>query len=342
LTPQLVFDTDNDSTLEAVWDKIGLSNTLYAQWKEPKWGQTNIYFKPDASSADGSFGSLTFLEKGATEQEKGYQGLYFKWGSLIGLSAAVEGNINFSAAYLYIPDRDTGKYYKVKSGDVATIVAGGGSSDLDKAVRDYADKWTNGVWGNIPYVDGGNDDDDIDNSYMQRDDHRLTTRSTDGKLFKYYKGDICKFLSDTKGTSGSGLTKSWVMPKSEVWKGLDDGGSYDDVNNSLLGTDFSYTPNSSWSDSFSPSTEENGTNVAVDALMTYSLATGETVTFPASGYRNDFSNGPLLGVSIFGYYWSSSVFNASDAYRLGLYNTSVNPAESDGRAYGQSVRCIRE
>jgi hypothetical protein len=330
----------------ATWNKVGPSCTLYAHWEEyyPNQAQSNIYFSPDLNAdPSGNIGILTFLEKGATDQEKGYQGLYFKWGSLIGVSAAVGGNSVFSAAYLYIPDVSTGKYYKVKVGGVITSSV--------KAVEDFhavVSGWTgdNGGyypdndWGRIPYGDA--------TGYSTgRDESPLTDASQ--ALYSSYKGDICRFLTE-KGVSG--LKKSWVMPKSELFGGVEnDYYSFDvegkTVDPALSGVTYS-KEEPGWSSSNPPSFTipsaaaegEDGRGYTAAALVTFTTAANESATFPASGYRN-VDDGALNDVGGNGVYWSSSVSGASYAYDLYFYSSNVSPASYDDRAWGLSVRCVQ-
>jgi uncharacterized protein (TIGR02145 family) len=66
-----------------------------------------------------------------------------------------------------------------------------------------------------------------------------------------------------------------------------------------------------------------------------------SVFFPASGFLN-VVNGALYIVGSSGFYWSSSVSGASDAYNLGFNSSNVGPASNDNRAWGQSVRCVMD
>jgi hypothetical protein len=310
------------------WNKVGPSCTLYAHWKECFWSGSNIYFKPDDEPVDGSVGSLTFALSG--EGKEGYQGLYFKWGSLIGVAAYPNGSYDTNT-YLYIPAVGTGvsegKYYKVKSDNVAAIAAGGGSSDLDKAVRDYADKRTNGEWGNIHSAT----DTDLGGSVDRTRDKSPLTDASNQTLYEEYKGDICKFLSDKKVTNGSRLTKTWVMPKNEVWKGRQYGQSY----NQLIDDVYEYT----WTDNGTTNGTADGDRGTL-SYMTYTFKDGEVVVFPAAAYRND---GLLDGVGTGGAYWCSSASDAVSAYGLLFVSGSVYPGNSlSPRTYGFSVRCVRE
>jgi hypothetical protein len=329
LTPQKVFDTDGDDEPDAVWDKAGPACTLYAQWVKfnPFWGQSNIYFKPDPDG-DGSVGSLTFSEDDSSKF--GYQGLYFKWGSLIGVSPT--GTFN-GDAYLYIPDVTTGKYYKVTVSDVKDSSVKAVSDFLDDAVPGWTGNnngtYPNNDWSRIPYAD---------ESYDSGRGLSPLTDASNQAYYTSYKGDICKFLSDKKETNSSKLKRNWVMPISDVWKG--------DVSAQDYGVDidgvYRYEKNSNWSGSgsFLPTTDVGGTGSTPTALMTYT-ATGETASFPASGYRY-VDHGALNGVGSSGCYWSSSVGEGSGAHYLYAISSEVRPGIHGYRSWGMSVRCVQK
>jgi hypothetical protein len=340
LVPQKVFDTNGDKVPDATnWDKAGPSCTLYAHWVEATnvWGASNIYFRPDGD--DGFVGSLTFAKSDQTKS--GYQGLYFKWGSLIGVAAGDNGDYDSTEStgtYLYIPSINTGKYYKVRAGAVSATYSGG-TDDMNVAVQDYAKAVTGQgkSWDDIPYVENGSEEYQIAYSGNDRADDQLTEKSTATVLYKYYMGDICKFLSDKKGTNGSGLTKKWVMPTSDKWKGS--GGGF--TNNIYdAGNGYTYEKNSIWSgtDSFLP-TDVNGRGSAADARLAYALNTDEKVTFPAAGGRDD---GTLNDIGIFGNYWSSSVYNPLGAYYLFFRPNYVYPVNLYPRSSGFPVRCVQK
>ncbi len=67
---------------------------------------------------------------------------------------------------------------------------------------------------------------------------------------------------------------------------------------------------------------------------------GDALYLPAAGYRN-YSNALLDNVGSDGYYWSSTVLSAL-SYHLHFSSSSVNPAGSNSRGYGFSVRCVQE
>jgi hypothetical protein len=332
LVRQKYVDTDNDGDIDefdiAVWDKAGPACTLYAQWGEepyPFFAQSNIYFKPDVSG--GSVGSLTFIEKGATLEQQGYQGLYFKWGSLIGVAAGGNGEsydaTEFTGTYLYIPNRDTGKYYKVRAGAVSESYEDT-NPEKKTAVQEYAGQISDNSWDKIPFVENGSEEYQIANIGNGRADDQLTDKSTATGLYQYYKGDICKFLSDNK--EASKLNRHWVMPVSN------DFGSDPDRD---------YKESGTWDNTVTVSTApENGTSVIPDAYYTYTTASSEGVIFPAVGNRG---GGTLSSVGVSGAYWSSSVNNTSYAYILNFGNSYAYPDDSFGpRSFGFPVRCVQE
>lgn len=64
---------------------------------------------------------------------------------------------------------------------------------------------------------------------------------------------------------------------------------------------------------------------------------------PAAGLRNS-NSGELAGTSSSGYYWSSSPYFGGNNYAgyLYFYSGNVAPLSSSSRAYGFSVRCVRD
>ena len=68
------------------------------------------------------------------------------------------------------------------------------------------------------------------------------------------------------------------------------------------------------------------------------LADKGCVFLPAAGYRNG-TTANSAGTD--GRYWSSTVYDASLAYRVGFYSGSLTPADGSNRYYGFSVRLVR-
>lgn len=69
-------------------------------------------------------------------------------------------------------------------------------------------------------------------------------------------------------------------------------------------------------------------------------AFGSPLKLPVAGYRT-ISNGTLLNMGSFGYYWSSTVSGISSRYLYFGTNNFAAVGTTGGRAEGNSVRCIK-
>ena len=67
---------------------------------------------------------------------------------------------------------------------------------------------------------------------------------------------------------------------------------------------------------------------------------GNRLFLPAAGYRS-YSNGGLYNAGSGGYYWFGSPYSASNGYTLDFDSTFLDTSDSDLRAYGFSVRCVK-
>ena len=65
---------------------------------------------------------------------------------------------------------------------------------------------------------------------------------------------------------------------------------------------------------------------------------GNSIFFPASGYRNGTG---LSNRGSNGYYWSASLNSQTNGYNLDFNSGGVNPANSSSRFYGFSVRAVQ-
>jgi hypothetical protein len=301
------------------------------------WAASNIYFKPEVQAAgdgdgtgDGDVGTLTFAESkvdGTTfGRKEGYQGVFFKWGSLIGISTNITGSAyDYDNVYLFIPNPDTGKYHKYKVGNVT-------STPGDIIVNAYLDKANDNDWGSIPWVGDntlptGRDKNSLSDIYSPED----------------YEGDICRYLSVNRSVNGSGLVSEWRMPVSNMFAGDgDDEHLYPYESN---GSKWERYTNWSGTGSFVGGQKENGTSQTADAFVVYTFPTGETVYFPASGGRYNSGSLSLSAINdhgnLSGVYWSSSADYGSNAYYPYFDNFSMIPVVSSDRTFSVSVRCVR-
>jgi uncharacterized protein (TIGR02145 family) len=257
-----------------------------------KFAGSNIYW-------NGS--KLTFDEHGSNSNTK-YQGVYFKWGSLIGVSpvgstfssgTAADGNpsgstINGTPIYMKNP---SGVWVKT---NVAYATAQGwfGSGAV-------SDKTGEDAWSPIPagpYGEG---------------EYTLLTNHSD---FAGYRGDICNYINP-----------AYRMPTSDELKALGTGSTT---------TNGNYT----WTGSGGvTSTDATGKQVFTNHYGTF-RKTGANYILPASGYRH-LNYGALDYVGNYGYYWSGSAYNSSIVYYL-EFGSSNASTYGTSRDYGFSVRCV--
>jgi uncharacterized protein (TIGR02145 family) len=289
----------------------GTSYTLQITIKKGlMWAGSNIYW-------DSATNRLTFAAPG-TDANQYYQGVYFCWGSLVGISpvgafaTGTNGN-SATGTPIYVPPVSGGPINWTQT-NVAT------------AKTAYTYPWnltpsygSNG-YDNIPYVNNN-------------DGHLGTTAPTYNP--GEFKGDICRYLTGQSGIPAG----NWVMP------------TYDDFytivtnTNNISGTwAGTATPSSGtyWrkaGGSITWSSKTSDSSAGTYHEWTWGASYCNTATvLPASGYRNT-SSGALSNTGYGGNYWSSSTGNTSGAYYLSFYSSGVN-TDNAGRGYGFTVRCV--
>jgi hypothetical protein len=304
----------------------GKSYTLRVSFKNISWAKSNIYWVKTGTDANGDIGRLTF---DVTDQgHQGYQGLFFKWGSLVGISPAMVGvSPDFSTAVpVYIP----------------TYVAGGTSTWHSPTTSSYtAVGWPMIAAGtaedasvNIPYLDGRaefNASDYGTTSTFLMDAERNTDAMYLGK-----RGDICQYLGKTQTA-----LKGYRLPMSIEMGGA--GGS----------VQWQYLTNG-WEKGIAtfPGTYDNSEGKVDGTADLVALNKGSAknptlgVTLPASGYRNGLGNtnkGTLYQIGTDGYYHTGSVAYAAatNAYFLSFRNNYFEPNRSNSRSQGFPIRCVK-
>jgi hypothetical protein len=318
-----------------------------------QWAASNIYFAPDlVADPLGTIGALTFSE--SDKSKSGYQGLFFKWGSLIGVAAGDDGNFEAST-YLYIPDVATGKYYKVKVSDVA--------GSTEQAVEDFRNSAAVGAWDGSGGLDTWKVIPNVDTLIIwntilpdPRIDNRLTAWSGTAQIpYDTYKGDVCKFISSRPA---SGLRGSWIMPTSAMLPGTGAipsfpyTGAYTVPHTVEDGHVWDLVPNWTGTGTFS-SDDPDGIGSSDDTGAILKDVDGDLVfRLPGSGYRN--SSGVLGGRGMGSVYFMSSLQGAYttaigtpltlSAYSLSAVgqNDEVNVVDHMSPNNAFSVRCVRE
>ena len=163
----------------------GNSYVLTLNFQRQIWAGSNIFW-------DGT--KLTFLPETTPPSAQGYQGVYFMWGSLIGISPS-GGTFDVSTTKLYVPP--------IARSNWSTQYAGGG----------FANDWTGANMQNIPRVTGGTLvspnwlDNHTSRNYLSAEVHDPNGAIRGTRFI----GDICKYLSDN-GYAPLGGSGRWRMP----------------------------------------------------------------------------------------------------------------------------------
>jgi uncharacterized protein (TIGR02145 family) len=167
---------------------------------------SNIYW-------DGS--KLTFDGAGSTSKQY-YQGVYFKWGSLVGISPAAQGSGTGKATWSGAETIYTTTAYNGPATDGGTKPTWNVPASANTIYASYAD---------IPYESGGF------TTYDTSQDHLNYSASTKTSKWSAYKGDICRYLGEI-GAAPSG----YRMPRDEefVSGGFTRDGSF--ANDAIFGT----------------------------------------------------------------------------------------------------------
>lgn len=85
--------------------------------------------------------------------------------------------------------------------------------------------------------------------------------------------------------------------------------------------------------------EEFGRNLEIDELEGQWLQ--KNLGLALNGYINRYSSSPY-GVGSYGFYWSRTAIDSNYAYLLGLSSSNANPASSNAKYLGFSVRCVKD
>jgi hypothetical protein len=239
-----------------------------------------------------------------------YQGLYFKWGSLVGISPVDAWG---GTTVLYAPHGVNGAY----AATTATALASGNWDNIKTVTTDLTT--INGV------------------DEMRKSGY-VTYLNTVPANFTDYLGDICAYLSGRPGVPDG----FWRMPTSAEFEPEFPAPFVSPGDYAREGT-VNDKNTADWSDDeyiwTGPSNDKTDGTYAI--TNGYRLKYfGKFVFFPASGNRSS-SNGVLYDLGLSGTAWSSSPRNTSGR-DLGFNATGVGPARSNSRALGFPVRCVKK
>jgi hypothetical protein len=281
------------------------------------WAGSNIYW--DSAKGCLTFDDIPTSNPADTAPGSGserYQGVFFKWGSLVGLdpSSSASATSWVSGCKVYVPATGSATGWSQKTAGEA-----GPPSNPTAYFT---------TWGNIPYVTTG--------TTVTTDQAYLNISSpAGGHNPSEWKGDICRYLTETGKAPGAGKGTKWRMPVANEF------GATADYGNALGSWPGGITSNISvvgaygqWSVTYNstyPGFRKKGGAIIANYKP----------FFPASGWRGYGSAGSLSFVGGDGVYWSSSP-NNSNAYQLYLNLGGVNPASNNSRTSSLPVRCVKE
>jgi hypothetical protein len=291
----------------------GYSYTLRITAREtPCWAGSNIYW-------DGT--RLTFSAPG-TDDKQYYQGVFFRWGSLVGISpvqtnsrtafaAGTNGNLA-TGTPIYVPPVPGGPTNWTQT-NLTTAQSAPYSSYFSSYHTSYYYDFDK-----IPYNTG-------------EESLGTTSPTYDPGAFK---GDICRYLTGQSGIPGG----AWVMPtladfesaSRSHWTGSVPNSTYwyrQTQENGIFPT----TNNNALTDGYPDGTYHDWTWGA-------SYCQNGTV-LPASGHCGNF-DGTVMYTGYRGYYWSSSVIDANWVSFLDFYSDGVYTYKGAFRGIGLPVRCV--
>jgi hypothetical protein len=295
----------------------GSSYILVVNFQRTIWAKSNIYWKWNDDDDHTQEGYLTFDTQENGHQ--GYQGVFFKWGSLVGISPAQPDAFSGSTP-IYVP-----------------VVNATLTSKVWTATTGAAQGWT--TWSindhnltEVPYLDLSY----TDISYGRDNRYAIEAERNDYATYAGFRGDICQYLS----TKTKVVTGDYRLPTSNefgplamtIWadaagwiKGIDPFPSANTAAGKADGTA-----------DLLDSSKNPGNIVAGSAIN--QLMGG--VVFPASGYRWQ-SGGELNRVGNNGYYWSGSMYDMRNGCNLFFSSGVVASNSTHYRSYGHSVRCVQ-
>jgi hypothetical protein len=302
---------------------------------ESRWAHSNIYWQAVAQGDARYPGYLTFDTENQGHQ--GYQGVFFRWGSLVGISPALtSGNDNEGQAY----SRDTPIYlpYYVEGGTSTWSCRIGSRGALANPYSTWNAVSSTGGHApstDIPYLDASYNAEPYGtyNTYAS-DAARNTTA-----MYDSLRGDICQYL----GKTDPALNGFRLPQRDEFWAEVSQTWTTSTATSDgwikgpgTFSTRFDAGYVDGRADFLS---NANGEGIPLGSGK--NLATG--VELPAGGYRSG-SSSRLSNVGYYGYHWSCSALSVTHGWELFFTNTYVGNSGIPGmyRSSAAPVRCMRK
>ncbi|MDR1527411.1 MAG: hypothetical protein LBS46_07065, partial [Dysgonamonadaceae bacterium] len=273
----------------------------------------NIYW-------DNTTKRLTFVpysETPSSVPENQYQGVFFKFGSLIGISPKGADAWNNSTTPLFVPPTLSGGHgeWYITSADGSLTDAGLPTELIGSPVYSHTNEqgtlWTGTNYAAIPYARG----------YMEmadpRQDRYVINMPADSLV--EFKGDICKYIDP-----------AYRLPVAYEF------GRFHSTNWETANTLFGWTKVGMWNTATSD--KADGTYINTDNT---GVKWGWTENFfPASGSRSAYNINAVNDTGQSCSYWSGSMHLSTNGGSLFSNNNSIAASASINRNNGLPVRCI--
>ena len=304
-----IITATTDLSLYAMWDK--------APGKHSGWAGSNIYWDPVKEI-------LTFDDNGDDRSHENYQGVFFKWGSLVATSPTDSWNNTDGEFFLNNPslstsDKNLSKVIYVPNTNSSTN--GGWNPNIK----------SNNRWANIPYVKDG-----FYNTFPMTEEAHKRAYLLEVHNPTKNIGDICKYITDQGWAPRADEGIKWRMPTSNDFE------KYGMTDN-LIFREYGQFNEVSTTNNFGQTIINNG------RMTNYN---NEAIKLPACGTRE--RSGSLgYEAEIVGGYWGSTIGINPQSYNglnsLGLYFSNfydypseLFPQYPDIREIGFAIRCVQE
>jgi hypothetical protein len=267
------------------------------------WADSNIYWDANARR-------LTFAAAGAgTNAQKNYQGVFFKWGSLVGVSVwwGPSSSTDFtSSTEIYVPDAGQASGWRQTS-----------ASRM---------RWLD--WLAVPSLA----EISVNYSDMRMDYFGTLSTAQTNALYNEKKGDICRYLSNGRYRMP---TANELLYGDNAGSGSPNAATVDWGSTSPANRKWTKVSGSNWS-SLTSGTNRDGTYSAIPSGAMY----WTYARFPASGYRVP-PKGAIENVNKWGVYWSSSPYDSQwNTYSLVFRNNEFAYSPITSRHDAFPVRCV--
>ncbi|MDR1883895.1 MAG: hypothetical protein LBR26_14100, partial [Prevotella sp.] len=305
------------------------------------WAGSNIYWVSTNETTGDGYLTFADMDDPQLATKERYQGVFFKWGSLVGVDPSQSYTIGSESKGATNSWTGDCRVFVPTWNPLDPSASSWKSSKASASIPVYT------AWGNIPWANGQTNENKTAFAYLTMDAGASAVENTpdgghvpvEGKSIANQKmiGDICRYLTQTGDAPGTATGTRWRMPTIAEFA-VPTG----------IANDTDYVPTANgWGDNNAQATSPYGLIAPPDGRRkNYSHVSPATLLpaalrpfFSASGVREP--DGKLVKVGYDGDRWSSSPA-AENAYLFFFRGFDVTPVLAIVRPYGFPVRCVKE